>query len=562
MTATPPPPVPPPGGRWPRTPAPPPSVAPPAPAAVTGTTRRRLWPWVLAAVAVLMLAAVARVAVWLLDDPYDVAAWAEANPHRAARDTSTLPLLEPHPCPFEGEPGSMSVTCATLVVPADRDAAPGSPAAATVVELPVAVLPARGPGPARADPVLYLEGGPGGSSVAWFDLWAEDGWPSDRDRDLVLLDQRGTGYALPSLGCDDVARSDPGEEAAALRVCHDAWVAAGIDLATVSTPAHAADVADLRTVLGVEEWNLLGVSYGTRVALRVLSDHPEGVRSVVLDSVYPPEVEALYEEVGNGLTAFQQLFAACDDDPVCAREHPDLATTFATLLARLDRDPVELDGTPLSGDELVLATYEALYDPSLIAELPGWLAAGADDPAALGGLVDAVGWRRARWPPSALTLSRRAADGATVPAYADSDGTFYSVECREEAATIDAEEALHRARGHDHPAAPALTRVLEQTLDTCAGWRSGRADPRERERVVSDVPALLLAGALDPVTPPSYAQRAVAGLGAGRLVEFPGAGHAVIAAGACPAALIETFLDDPAAPLDTACRLLSGPFDD
>jgi pimeloyl-ACP methyl ester carboxylesterase len=551
-------------------------LPPPAPPVSATPPRRRVWPWVvggLGGLALLVLAVVAVAVGWLLPqlfgDPYVVSAWAEANPHRAERDTSTLPLLERHACPFAGEYGADGVECATLVVPADRSVTPPvAPGPFDLVELAVAIVPARGPGGAtRSDPIVYLEGGPGGASVGWFDLWAEEGWPSDRERDLILLDQRGTGYSTPSLGCEDVAWSDPGEEADALRGCHDAWVAAGIDLTTVSTPAHAADVADLRVALGIEEWNLYGVSYGSRVALRVLSDHPEGVRSVVLDSVYPPEVEALLEEVGNGVAAFEALFDACEASPACAAANGDVRATFAAVVAAFDREPVDLDDgqPPVTGDDVVQATYAALYDPEVLADLPAHLTAALEDPVAIEQLLEAVWWgpppSAARtWPPRGS--ARRGSLPATVYAFEDSDGTFYSVECREEVATVDGVDALRRGAEVDHPAAPALTRTIEETLELCAAWRSGRAEPRERDRVISEVPTLLLAGALDPVTPPSYAERAAAGLSAGRLVVFPGAGHAVIAAGECPRHLVGAFLDAPDAPVDASCSRWYGPFGD
>jgi pimeloyl-ACP methyl ester carboxylesterase len=551
-------------------------MPPPAPPVSATLPRRRVWPWVVGGLGVLALLVLAVVAVavgwllpWLFDDPYEVAAWAEANPHRAERDTSTLPLLERHPCPFAEEYGADGVECATLVVPADRSVAlPAEPGPFDLVELAVAIVPARGPGGAtRTDPLVYLEGGPGGASVGWFDLWAEEGWPSDRERDLILIDQRGTGYSTPSLGCEDVVWSEPGEEADALRDCHDAWVAAGIDLATVSTPAHAADVADLRVALGIEEWNLYGVSYGSRVALRVLSDHPEGVRSVVLDSVYPPEVEALLEEVDNGVAAFDAVFDACAASPACATANGDLRATFAAVVEGFDREPLDLDDglPPVTGDDVVQATYTALYDPEVLADLPAHLAAAAEDPAAIEQLLEAVWWGH---PPFAARTSpprvvaRRGALPETVYAFEDSDGTFYSVECREEAATIDGADALRRGAAVDHPAAAALTRTIEETLELCAAWRSGRAEPNERDRVVSDVPTLLLAGALDPVTPPSYAERAAAGLSAGQLVVFPGAGHAVVATGDCPRRLASAFLTAPDERVDATCSRLFGPFDD
>jgi pimeloyl-ACP methyl ester carboxylesterase len=303
------------------------------------------------------------------------------------------------------------------------------------------------------------------------------------------------------------------------------------------------------------------------VALRVLSDHPEGVRSVVLDSVYPPEVEALLEEVGNGVAAFEAVFDACAASPACASANGDVRATFVAVVEAFDREPLDLDDghPPVTGDDVVQATYAALYDPEVLADLPAHLTAAAEDPAAIEQLLEAVWWghpplgsRRGR-PPLAAP---RGTLPETVYAFEDSDGTFYSVECREEAATVDGADALRRAAAVDHPAAPALTRTLEETFALCADWGSGRADPRERDRVVSDVPTLLLAGALDPVTPLSYAERAAAGLSAGQLVAFPGAGHAVVATGECPRRLAAAFLAAPDDPVDATCSRLYGPFGD
>lgn len=478
---------------------------------------------------------------------YTIDAWQEANPHRDGREVAQLPLLEEHPCPFADEPHAQGVRCATLVVAADRgtDAAAatehgpaGTELGPAVMELAVAILPATGT--ARSDPVLYLEGGPGGASVAWFDDWMRDGWPSRADRDLVLLDQRGTGYSSPQLGCPEYLEAVADEELDALRTCHDRFVADGVDLATVSTPAHAADVEDLRVALGVEHWNLLGTSYGSRVALRVVERYPDSVRSVILDSAYPPEVEALYEEAENAVAAIEVLLAACAADAACAAAYPDLAERFAQAIARLDADPVEIDGVAASGRDLVSSVVQALYDPTLIPQLPRLIDLTARDPeAGLEELFDDLGY---------LAYRR-----GTVETFRESDGTFYSVECREEAATIDREEALRRARAVDGPARDAAAAQVELTLDICASWSSGRAERWERDRVVSDVPALILAGAFDPVTPIAWGERAAAGLTNGTLVTFPDLGHALVLGGDCPVGLMQAFVHDPTRVVDTAC---------
>jgi pimeloyl-ACP methyl ester carboxylesterase len=492
---------------------------------------------------VVFLAAIGTVVVreivgWF-DDPYTVEAWQAANPAREGRDTSTLPLLERHDCPFANEPFGSDVECATLVVRADRRAGADP---TEVVELAVAIL--RAHGEARPDPVLYLEGGPGGPSVAWFDEWVQDGWPSQRDRDLILLDQRGTGYSSPQLGCPEFLEAVAFEERASMQLCHERFVSAGIDLSTVSTPEHAADVEDLRLVLGIDRWNLVGTSYGSRVALRVMDLFPEGVRSVVLDSAYPPEVEALYHEAEVAAAAIDALFAACAADASCARSYPGLADAFDRAVGRLDSAPVEVDGLLTSGDDLVHGVVQSLYDPSLIAELPRVISSVEADPAgSMEELFDGLGYLGNGRPRS------------TVPAWRESDGTFYSVECREEAATIDTELARARAERVGGPAANGLGRQVRLTIDICARWGSGKAEPWERDPVVSDIPTLVLAGAFDPVTPPSWGQLAASRLSNSTYVEFDDLGHAMILGGSCPLSLIEQHIQRPGDDVDASCSV-------
>ncbi len=478
--------------------------------------------------------------------PYAIEAWAAANPHRADRDLEALPLLEEHACPFAAERRGAGVRCATLVVPADRhaDRHVGVLGPDDVVELAVAIIPARS-GEAREDPILYLEGGPGGASVAWFDHWQDLDLDVLEDRDLILLDQRGTGYSIPSLTCPEL--TDAFDEDVGLRRCHDRLVAEGIDLATVSTREHAADVAELRVALGIEAWNLFGISYGTRVALTVLDRHPEGVRSVVLDSVYPPEVDALLDQGPNGTAAFDALFAACDADAACRSTVGDLEATLSDAVTRLDADPLSDADGELTGDDLVDALFDALYDTDLIPLLPALIQQSTTDPA---GTLDAL----------QSTGDAGGAGGADRPrrrsgvvAYEDSDGTFWSVECREEAAVVDAAAARARAGQLPPPTGPAMLAALEAVLEVCDGWQSGVAGPDERRAVVSDVPALLLAGGLDPITPPWWAELAASRLERSTLLVLPNAGHGVFDVGECPLGVLRSFLDDPGAVHPMTC---------
>lgn len=184
--------------------------------------------------------------------------------------------------------------CGYLTVPQNREEPDGP-----TVRLAVARIGATAATPAP-DPIVYLTGGPGGSALLSAVQRVENGWNSDRE--VIFFDQRGTWKSDPLLACPEVDAfmaewvgldtTDPAtakRSGEAVRACRDRITAEGWDPADFNTTQNAADLADLRTALGIDEWNLYGVSYGTDLALQTLRDHPEGIRSVVLDSVVPPQ---------------------------------------------------------------------------------------------------------------------------------------------------------------------------------------------------------------------------------------------------------------------------------
>jgi pimeloyl-ACP methyl ester carboxylesterase len=154
---------------------------------------------------------------------------------------------------------------------------------------------ARGPKP---DPILFLTGGPGGSGLAEGPGVAKDWRP---DRDVIFLDQRGALKSEPFLSCPEIdnfmahtvglswsSPSTAKQDAAATRTCRHRLAAVGADLAAYNTTESASDVADLRIAMGIDRWNIYGISYGSDLALQVLRDHPAGIRSLVIDAVLPP----------------------------------------------------------------------------------------------------------------------------------------------------------------------------------------------------------------------------------------------------------------------------------
>ncbi|NDJ75328.1 MAG: alpha/beta hydrolase [Chloroflexi bacterium] len=294
------------------------------------------------------------------------------GPTLVASQVDYEPVVVWDTCPFplpRGETEGVTIDCGYLIVPQDR-AEPGG----VEVELAVAILYSTGPTPAP-DPILYLEGGPGGSALTGVDAWAVSVLRTDRD--IILIDQRGTGYSWPWLTCYEVDEiEDELGEAAALTACRQRLAADGIDVSDYNSANSAKDVADLRVALEIDEWNLVGISYGTRLALTIMRDYPEGVRSVILDSAYPPVVDAYEQQAVASTRVFNKLFTDCATDPACSAAYPDLEGTFYRVLDALDADPLDdpdLDGLYYGGD-LVMFMFDLFYDANTVPYMPRMIA--------------------------------------------------------------------------------------------------------------------------------------------------------------------------------------------
>ena len=471
----------------------------------------------------------------------------------------SLAAFEPAPCPMqlpatqtEGE----TVECGYLVVPENR----ANPESDTI-RLAVAIFHPSG-GATEPDPIVYLSGGPGSSGLEFlfisFDLAFAPVLVSGRD--LIFLDQRGVGRSEPALDCPAVAELSlelldweidgkvlDDEEAGELfldtvAACEED-LSAVADLTAYNTASNAADINDLRLALGYDQVNLWGGSYGTRLALGVMRDYPEGLRSVVLDSVYPPDVDLYMELPANADRAFDMLFYGCAADAACNAAFPDLEWVFFDTVERLNERPGAYEVTNaltgdgydvlIDGDTLVALLFSFLYHTDVIPSLPQIIYDVSEGNFDLIALIQ-----------GSLMAQREAV----------SMGMQISVQCNEEYAFNALEE--YEAMLADYP---RLQGFLEDALvgkpgfAVCERWDSGQADPAENQAVVSDVPALLMAGEFDPITPPAWARHAAETLSNSTVVEYAGVGHGASAVEGCPRDMMIAFLNDPAATLDDPC---------
>jgi pimeloyl-ACP methyl ester carboxylesterase len=399
--------------------------------------------------------------------------------------------------------------------------------------------------PPLPDPVVYISGGPGNPLTVYAAYQARN--PYAPRRDLILVDQRGTGRSEPSL-CPDldrtlleanlaVAAKGTGativKRRAAYITCRDQAIRRGIDLANFGTSVTVEDFEWVRQALGIERWNVYGESYGTAVAMNLVAQHSDSVRSAVLDSIYPPDPVSLWSTVVSD--ARDTFFAHCALDEACSASFPDLAGTYRETLSRLDRNPliVSVPRQLQQPDDQVLITAplfeilvsRLLYFPTAYPTLPRIIQSVHDgDARALGSLVASE--------MAAATMENRATNAA--------------VECRD--------------RPHFRNPLPSGANVLDRTqlYGVCERW--SEVGPAPLVPIGARVPTLILAGQFDPVARPSLSRHLAELIGPNaHWVEFPLVGHNVRHFSPCGARIAADFIGNPGQAPDTSCADRSPP---
>ena len=449
--------------------------------------------------------------------------------------------MELSACDLAADDGRLEVDalCGTLAVPLD----PGRTGGETV-ELFVAVVEASAE-QASPDPLVVLASGPGDAATRWF-VAAERGFSRIlRDRDVVLVDQRGAGRSAP-LRCD-------GSRYAALLAGGGVQSAVDAGIACLgqlkhdprffTTSAAVADLERVRAALGYEQLNLYGVSYGTRVAQHYLRRHPGRVRSVVLEAVLAPDAPLGSDLAVASQTALDALFERCAADDACGAAFPDLGRRFAALLGRLSAVPVALTlEHPRTGAPATVVLTRWLF-----ARLVSLLLASSHGASLVPVLVDAA--HAGDYRGLATQALLRAKDMAVL-----ATGLNYAVLCTEDAPFYADADPDARA---DTFAGSALVDIV---AGVCAHWPRGVLDDDLREPLAGATPVLALSGEFDPVAPARLARRAVARLTNVVHVVGRGRAHDMLQDG-CAQRVVAMFVEtaDPDS-LDLDCVDRIGPF--
>jgi len=439
--------------------------------------------------------------------------------------------------------------CGWLTVP-EEYANPNGP----TLRLAVVIVKSTDPNPAP-DPLVMLQGGPGGSSIDVFTtvLFPVTGRsPLRRNRDLVIFDQRGTLNSEPALMCGEITdltidtieqrlSLEEGERLAlaAYRECRERLQAEGVNLAAFDSVENANDIEALRVALGYEQINLYGVSYGTLLALHAMRQNPAGLRAVVLDSVAPPDINFAAEVPRSMQRAFDEFFGACAAEAECNRTYPDLANVFYQLVEKLNAEPARIRiadndtgdryTAVLDGDTLVNLLFQFLYSSEALPGLPKMIYELRDT-------GDSV-LLRVFWP--FIAFDRTFAGGM-----------YNTTFCAEDADFTAADLPLAAVR-------PEIARVTDSSADyiaeLCADWAVPALPNSIDDPVVSDIPALIINGRFDPITPPAFGEAAARTLSNSFVVTLPTAGHGGALSGDCPADVMYAFLDNPRSQPDTSC---------
>lgn len=392
-------------------------------------------------------------------------------------------------------------------------------------------------------PILHLAGGPGDASSADLAFWL--GSSISEDYEIILVDQRGTGLSMPSLDCPEASNT---ADERWIRGCRKRLIEQGIDLSQYQGMSIVWDMHDLLVALDLDQVNLYGNSYGSRLALLLSTIAPERIRSMTLDGVYPPPRYDLAELAYNVEQSLERLFEDCRADAACHSLYPDLRQMFYRVIGEMNAEPAELThlgdntGWTLNGDQFLAWTIGALRYKEALSILPTLIAAFDAGGYDLFVMIDAFvkGPHRHDWD-------------------FKSEGVEFSIRCSESQTLADMERPKDIEREVVEEINSLLDPLVQHLLDQCEIWDVSPAPNLIAQPVASDVPALLLSGAYDPATPPHWADYASAQLSASWNFVFPNLGHGVLDAEECAARIMRAFLEMPREEPAAECFFALGP---
>ena len=475
-------------------------------------------------------------------------------------------------CPFKGDieydPGD--IECGLLQVPENRED-PDS----RFIELHFVKLNSRwgkdedkdseeedkdsglAPGK-RDDPVIYLTGGPG-AQVTYYVNRLKDHTLLEH-RDLFILEQRGIGFSddfCPFYGSRKPATDDVATFEENLRASHERKAdcaanatAAGVDLTGYSTIENARDVKALRRALGFEQWNVWGISYGSILGQAYAKEDPEGILAIALDAIMPLEIRdsELYWRVAHWYNRdLEKMQEICQNQPACAKRYPDIGGRLREAIKSVVNDPIEVDVKDIENfpsgkarifqDIVAFLPFLFFYEQYNYPAIPGLIYAWAD----------AVERRDE-------TLFRALASASGAGFGDSSEGMSNAIFCLD--GDAEAQARAGRKDLQDYPvlgAAIGSVESYDRGVALCLEMGMPQRPAEEFEAAQTSLPALIIEGDMDPITPPPNAKAILPGFEQGTYVEFPYAGHGPSRSVECAGSLLNKFYDNPNGEPDLSC---------
>jgi len=468
-----------------------------------------------------------------------------------------LPRYEPADCFYEIPEGEQ-VECGYLIVPEDRSQPDGP-----MIKVHVVNFKSRSATPAP-DPVILVPGGPGSGRLAYIYLWTATPIADvmRADRDVIMIEHRGANYSEPAFYCPemeadlaDFAAMRFTEESAwsvaAYRACGERLAKEGHNLSVYGPLDAAADIADLRVAMGYDQINIYTASYGTLPTLHLMRDYPAGLRSVIIDSVWPPEINQTNEMLKVAQGVFTAVFARCGADAACNAAYPELEKVLYQSLAELRANPVPVTVTDEAGqshvvtvDDLMAVQY--IFDSGLFGEayanLPAAMYAvhNGDFTSIAQDWLAYLGGRHGKAAPGTGTASMGLSNTATCL----HDGV---------ASNATKAKAIYAATDSN----PSLRAWAEQVfaeewLGPCATWPiTITQSEREMAPVSSNIPTLIWLNTFDFYMAPYFSKTMIERFPNSYLFEFPLSHGALFAA--CPLETFNPFLADPTQRPQASC---------
>lgn len=434
----------------------------------------------------------------------------------------TAPGLELEDCRISVGPGSPGIParCGTFVRPLDPD-----DDSKGTIDLKVAVVPALNLEPAT-DPLVPIAGGPGQSSIYFYAGWSGAFERIRQHRDILLIDQRGTGEsAAMTCNLDEDIVEGKYSAAQTLSLTEECLELLPYDPRFFTTSIAVRDLEALRQALGYGPLNLYGISYGSRVAQHFARRYPEATRSVIIDGVVPPQLPLGPDIATESQESIDRVFDRCIEDAACNARFPSIRDDFALIRGALAEEPITVElqhpvtarreVVDFTEDHLAAAIRLLLYNPRTVALLPLVISEAAD-----GNFTPLA----AQYHMVVASLSESL-----------SIGMHNAVMCTEDIPFID-----WTSIDHDAINASYMGPVqLESIRTMCSIWPQGVLDDNLREPLATDIPVLLLSGGADPITPPEYAELAAVEMSNAWPIVGKNQGHGLAAIGCMPKVLGE-----------------------